>query len=237
MEKAVSALDAALDALDWNGIGQRLDADGHAILPGLLGTAVARQLAQSIIDSGLGKTALASNAPGRGERFFFGDELPASLASLQRALYRRLLPIANRWNEVLGVEQRYPAQFGAFRQRNREAGQVRPQSHMSRLNVEDHVGLHQRNEGEVFPLQLVAVLSEPGVDFQGGEFVTTEQRPRMQSRPAVVPLNLGDIAVIATAARPCNGSKGYYRVNLKHAVSRVRAGERIGLELFFHDAA
>ena len=137
----------------------------------------------------------------------------------------------------MGVDHRYPAELEDFLRRNQKAGQTRAQSHMSRLGVEDHVSLHQRNDGEqVFPMQIVAVLSEPGAEFQGGEFVMTEQRPRMQSRPSVLPLKLGDAAIIATAERPFKGTKGYYRVNLKHAISRVRKGERIGLELSFHDA-
>ena len=174
---------------------------------------------------------------GRGELLYLGARLPAPLAQWRTALYRRLAVIANRWNEDLGVEDRFPAQLEDFLQRNRSAGQMRAQSHLSRLGAEDHVALHQCNDGaQVFPLQIVAVLSEPGADFQGGEFVMTEQRPRMQSRPMVLPLRLGDLAVIATAERPFKGAKGYYRVNLKHAVSRVRQGERIGLELSLHDA-
>ncbi|WP_206141089.1 2OG-Fe(II) oxygenase [Stenotrophomonas maltophilia] len=233
----MAALDVALENLDWARIGQQLDADGYAVLPGLLGTDAARHLAQTVNDSDLRKATLESIDLGRGDLRYFGTDLPPPLGPLRPALYRHLVAIANRWNEVLGVDGRYPAAFSAFRQHNRSAGQTRSQSHLSRLEVEGHVALHQRSEGEqVFPLQVVAVLSEPDVDFHGGEFVTTEQRPRMQSRPSVLPLKLGDIAIIATAERPFKGAKGYYRVNLKHAISRVRAGERIGLELLFHDA-
>ncbi|WP_300615662.1 2OG-Fe(II) oxygenase [Dokdonella sp.] len=233
----MTAFDTTLDRLDWADIGRQLDAEGHAVLPGLLGTDAARHLAQQTTAPGAIRETLESNALGRGEMFYFDGGLPAPLEPWRTVLYRRLVVVANRWNEILGVDHRYPAELADFLQHNRKAGQMRPQSHLSRLGVEDHVSLHQRHDGaQVFPLQVVAVLSEPGVDFQGGEFVTTEQRPRMQSRPAVLPLGLGDAAVIATAERPFKGSQGYYRVNLRHAVSRVREGERVGLELSFHDA-
>lgn len=233
----MTSLDAPLDRLNWTDIGLQLDAEGYVVLPGLLGVDVARDLAQQATAAGARRVALESDDLGRGELFYFGAGMPAPLELWRTALYRRLVAIANRWNETLGVALRYPAELGDFLRRNQEAGQTRAQSHLSRLGGEGHVSLHQRNDGEqVFPMQIVAVLSEPGVDFQGGEFVMTEQRPRMQSRPAVLPLKLGDVAVIATAERPVKGSQGYYRVNLKHAISRVRKGERIGLELLFHDA-
>ncbi|GAA0495407.1 MAG: 2OG-Fe(II) oxygenase [Pigmentiphaga sp.] len=234
----MTSLDAPLDRLNWTDIGLQLDAEGYVVLPGLLGVDVARDLAQQATAAGARRVALEAGNLGRDELFYFDAGMPAPLELWRTALYRRLVAIANRWNETLGVALRYPAELGDFLRRNREAGQTRAQSHLSRLGGEGHVSLHQRNDGEqVFPMQIVAVLSEPGVDFQGGEFVMTEQRPRMQSRPAVLPLKLGDVAVIATAERPVKGSQGYYRVNLKHAISRVRKGERIGLELLFHDAA
>lgn len=226
--------DARLERLDWADVGAQLDAEGHAVLPALLGVDAARHLAQRVGAPGTHRVRLESDGLGRGELFYFEAGM---LASWRTALYRRLVPIANRWNEVLGIGHRYPAELDAFLQHNRRGGQTRAQSHLSRLGVEDYIALHQRNDGEqVFPLQIVAVLSAPGLDFEGGEFVTTEQRPRMQSRPSVLPLALGDMAIIATAARPFQGARGAYRVNLKHAISRVRRGERIGLELSFHDA-
>jgi hypothetical protein len=183
------------------------------------------------------RVALEASGLGHGELLTFGADMPESLAQWRTALYRRLAVVANHWNQTLGIEHRYPAELENFLRLNRKAGQTRAQSHMTRLRIEDHMTLHQCNDGEqVFPFQIVAVLSEPGTEFQGGEFVMTEQRPRMQSRPMVLPLELGDMAVIATAQRPAKGANGYYRVNLKHAISRVREGERIGLELSFHDA-
>jgi hypothetical protein len=228
----------ALDRLDWASIATQLDAEGHAMLRGLLGPDDAHDLARQAAGAKTVHVPLASTDPGRGEWLYFERRLPAPLETWRIALYPPLAAIANRWNEALGVDRRYPVQLDAFLRRNREAGQTRALSHLSRLGVDDHVPLHQRNEGEhVFPMQIVALLSEPGVDFQGGEFVMVEQRPRMQSRPMVLPLERGDAAIITTAERPFKGAKGHYRVNLKHAISRVRAGERVGLELSFHDAA
>ncbi len=234
----MTALDATLDRLNWADIGMQLDAEGYAVLPGLLGADVARSLAQQSTASDTNRVTLESGDLGRGELFYFGAGMPAPLEQWRTTFYRRLVVIANRWNETLGVAHRYPAELEEFLRHNQKTGQTQAQSHLSRLGLEDHVSLHQRNDGEqVFPLQIVALLSEPGTDFQGGEFVMTEQRPRMQSRPMVLPLKMGDVAVITTAERPFKGTKGYYRVNLKHAISRVRKGERIGLELSFHDAS
>lgn len=228
----MNAFDMALDHRDWDDIRLQLDAEGYALLPGLLGEGLARELAQRALGSTLWRGAL-----GASDLLYFDTGLPALLEQLRDALYRRLAVIANDWSETLGSARRYPPALVDFLERNRDAGQTRAQSHLSWLGAGDHVLLHQRDEGEqVFPMQVVAVLSEPGVDFQGGEFVMTEQRPRMQSRPMVLPLGLGDVAVIATSVRPFLGASGHYRVNLKHAISRVHEGERIGLELSFHDA-
>ena len=233
----MTALDTTLDRLDWADIGAQLDAEGFCLLPGLLGADAARSLARQATASALHRAALEASDLGRGELFYFGANTPALLEAWRTALYRRLVAVANRWNETLGAAHRYPAGLEEFLWHNRQAGQTRAQSHLSRLGAEGHMALHQRSDGDqVFPLQVVALLSEPGVHFQGGEFVMTEQRPRMQSRPMVLPLQLGDAAIIATAQRPFKGSNGYYRVNTKHAISRVRQGERIGLELSFHDA-
>ncbi|WP_242663729.1 2OG-Fe(II) oxygenase [Achromobacter insolitus] len=236
-DSGMTAFDTDLDRFDWATIGSQLDAEGYALLPGLLGADTARSLARQVDAPQARRASLESSGLGRGDLYYFDAGLPAPLEHWRAAFYRRLAVHANRWNQILGVRAHYPAELGEFLERNRNAGQHQAQSHLSRLGVEDYVALHQRNEGElVFPMQIVALLSEPGAGFQGGEFVMTEQRPRMQSRPLVVPLKFGDAAIIATAERPFQGSKGYYRVNLKHALSRVRQGERIGLELSFHDA-
>nr|WP_242702663.1 2OG-Fe(II) oxygenase [Achromobacter sp. SD115] len=223
--------------MDWEALRAQLDADGYALLPGLLDASSARGLAHSVSAGDSRRVTLESAELGRGELFYFDKAMPAPLQNWRSGFYRRLAPIANRWQEILGVAHRYPDELDEYLRHNRDAGQMRAQSCLVRLGVEDHVSLHQRIEGsQVFPLQIIALLSEPGADFQGGEFVLTEQRPRMQSRPTVLPLKLGDVAIIATAERPFKGAKGYYRVNLKHAISRVRMGERNGLELSFHDA-
>ncbi|MFJ3155054.1 2OG-Fe(II) oxygenase [Pseudomonas protegens] len=230
-------LNKILDRLDWMDVSLQLDAEGFAVLPGVLGAEMARGLAQQVTASGIRRVTLESIDLGRGELLYFDTGLPTPLHTWRTVLYRRLVVIANRWNETLGIDYRFPAELDDFVRHNRESGQTRGQSHLNRLGVEDHVSLHQRNDGELlFPMQIVALVSEPGSDFKGGEFVMTEQRPRMQSRPMVVPLKLGDVAIITTAERPYRGTKGYYRVNLKHAISRVRWGERIGLELSFHDS-
>lgn len=226
------------NAPDWTEAGAQLDSDGYALLPGVLAPYEARELARRITADGIARrVSLESLELGRGEIGRFDARLPESLASWRAALYRHLAPIANRWNEMLGVPYRYPPELGAFLQRNSEAGQDKALCHLNRLGVDDYLALHQSRDGEhVFPMQVVVLLSAPGEDFMGGEFVLTEQRPRMQSRPMVLPLALGDAAIISTAQRPFSGTKGYYRVNLKHAISRVRDGERLGVELSFHHA-
>ena len=197
--------------LDWAGIGTQLDQEGYAVLPGLLSESQVHDL-----------MALRDNA--------------SLVEDLRTCFYKHLAPVANRWNEVLDVADRYPATLDTFLAQNRKVGETRSPANLSRLREGDYEPLHQRNDAEqVFPLQLVALLSAPGKDFTGGEFVMTEQRPRMQSRPMVLPLREGDLAIIAVAQRPHRGTKGCYRVNLKHAISRVRSGERFGLELVLHD--
>jgi len=230
--------DDFIAGLNWEDIATQLDQEGYAVLRGLLNDSQVRELAAL---RGTGRTndrvPLAAEELGRGDLFYFSRRLPAPLEDLRTAFYRRLAPIANRWNGALDISHRYPDTLNVFLLQNRKAGQTRAQSNLSRLLTDDYQALHQRSRGDlVFPLQLVALLSEPGGDFAGGEFVMTEQRPRMQSRPMVLPLRRGDMAVIAVAQRPFKGSTGHYRVNLKHAISRVRSGERVGLELLFHDA-
>jgi len=223
---------APIERLDWQDIAAQLDDEGFALLPGLLSPDEARQLARDV-DA---LPCVPLTELGHGELFPFGDALPAPWTTWRPALYRHLSVIANRWNERLDLAHRYPAAWSEFVECNRRAGQLRPRSHLNRLHAGDYLALHRRDEGEhVFPIQIVALLGEPARDFEGGEFVMTEQRPRMQSRPMVLPLALGDAAIITTAARPARGGAGDYRVQLRHAISRVRAGQRVGLELSFDD--
>ena len=228
----------ALD-LDWGRAAEELDARGSAVLERVLGPEECRALAALYDDPTLfrSRIVMARHGFGRGEYQYFRYPLPAPVADLRSAVYRRLAPIANRWNEMMGIPVRYPATHPEFLERCRAAGQVKPTPLLLRYETEDFNCLHQDLYGEhVFPLQLAVLLSEPGRDFTGGEFVMTEQRPRMQSRVEVVPLRQGDGVVFAVSRRPVRGSRGAYRVNLRHGVSRIRSGRRHTLGIIFHDA-
>jgi uncharacterized protein len=181
---------------------------------------------------------MARHGFGRGEYKYFSYPLPDMVADLRAALYRRLAPLANRWNESMGVDVRFPAAHGRFIERCHRAGQTRPTPLLLRYGAGDYNCLHQDLYGEhVFPFQVAFLLAEPQKDFTGGEFVLTEQRPRMQSRAEVVPLGRGDGVVFAVHHRPVQGTRGFYRVNLRHGVSRLRSGRRHTLGVIFHDAA
>jgi hypothetical protein len=174
---------------------------------------------------------------GRGEYRYFAYPLPEIVAKLRAAFYPRLTPLANRWNEAMRSDVRFPEAHAEFLARCHEAGQERPTPLLLQYAADDYNCLHQDLYGEhVFPLQVAVLLSQPGRDFAGGEFVLTEQRPRMQSRPEVVPLEQGDAVIFAVHNRPVQGTRGVYRVNLRHGVSRVRSGHRHTLGVIFHDA-
>ena len=174
---------------------------------------------------------------GRGEYKYFAYPLPGIVAALRPALYAGLAPIADSWNEAMGIDVRYPSAHADFIQRCHKAGQTRPTPLLLQYDEGDYNCLHQDIYGEhVFPLQVVILLSEPGEEFSGGEFVLTEQRPRMQSRAEVVPLRRGDAVVFAVHHRPVRGTRGTYRVNLRHGVSRLRSGRRHTAGIIFHDA-
>jgi hypothetical protein len=224
--------------LDWAQIQEQLDVEGYAVLPGLLHAGLVHELAAAQADAAGARVWFADERLGEGELRYLPRELPPLLQELRESFYRRLAPAANRWAEVVAESPCFQAELSAFLARNRRAGQTRPLSHTTVLPAGGYQALHQRaGEDHVFPFQLVGLLSEPQTDFTGGEFVMVEQRPRMQSRPMVLPLKRGDVAVIATAQRPHKGARGYYRVSLKHAISRVLTGERRGVEILFHDSA
>lgn len=229
-----------IEALDWNRITQDLDAGGSAVLPRLLSPGECGALAGLYDDDTRHRSriVMARHGFGRGEYKYFRYPLPDDVQVLRAALYPRLVPLANRWNEAMNIDIVYPPRHEAFLARCHAAGQSRPTPLLLRYGTGDYNCLHQDLYGEhVFPLQVAILLSEPGRDFSGGEFVLTEQRPRMQSRPEVVPLSQGDAVVFAVHHRPVQGARGIYRVNLRHGVSRLRTGQRHTLGVIFHDAA
>jgi uncharacterized protein len=233
------AVSGRLRAADWQSVSEDLDAQGSAVLNRLLSGDECRAIANfySNDDFFRSQVVMAKHGFGRGEYKYFTYPLPELIANLRTAVYPHLVPIANRWNEAMGLGVRYPATHSEFIARCHNAGQVKPTPLLLQYRAGDYNCLHQDLYGEhVFPLQLAILLSELGKDFTGGEFVMTEQRPRMQSRPIVVPLGQGDGVVFAVHYRPVQGTRGAYRVNLRHGVSRVRSGHRYTLGIIFHDA-
>jgi hypothetical protein len=243
--EAVPTLDSGAEiaersrAFDWGRVVQDLDARGSAVLAGLLRPGECRALADLYpVDSVFrSRIVMARHGFGRGEYKYFSYPLPDVIATLRTALYPQLAPLANRWNEAMRIDVRYPAEHADFIARCHGAGQRKPTPLLLQYEEGDYNCLHQDLYGEhVFPLQVAVLLSEPGRDFSGGEFVMTEQRPRMQSRAEVVPLRQGDAVVFAVHHRPVQGTRGVYRVNLRHGVSRIRSGHRHTLGIIFHDA-
>lgn len=226
-------------AMDWPAITAHLDGNGWAVLDGLLTPNECRSLANLYGESDIFRShiIMARHGFGRGEYKYFSYPLPDIIAGLRTALYPQLAPIANRWNETMGIDVRYPAEHADFIKRCHKAGQTRPTPLLLQYGAGDYNCLHQDLYGEhVFPLQVAILLSQPEQDFTGGEFVLTEQRPRMQSRAAVVPLKQGDAVVFAVHHRPVQGTRGTYRVNLRHGVSQLRSGHRHTVGIIFHDA-
>ena len=230
---------ARVNALDWQQIGRHLDEQGSALLQSVLSPEECRGLAALYPEESLfrSRVVMGRHGFGRGEYKYFNYPLPELIQGLRTALYPRLAPIANRWNTSMGIEVRYPESHDAFVQRCHDAGQRRPTPLLLQYGEGDFNCLHQDLYGEhVFPIQVAILLSEPERDFTGGEFVLTEQRPRMQSRPEVVPLRQGDAVAFAVHHRPVQGTRGTYRVNLRHGVSRLRSGQRHTVGIIFHDA-
>lgn len=229
-----------IDAIDWRRAGTDLDDHGCAVVEGMLSAPECDALAALYAQDGRfrSRVDMARHGFGRGEYKYFAYPLPALVADLRTVLYPHLVPVANRWNAAMGIDVRYPAAHADFIARCHDAGQLRPTPLLLEYRQGDYNCLHQDLYGEhVFPLQVAILLSAPGRDFTGGEFVLTEQRPRMQSRPEVVPLGKGDAVIFAVSQRPVQGTRGPYRVNLRHGVSRVRSGHRQTAGIIFHDAA
>ncbi|WP_298252448.1 2OG-Fe(II) oxygenase [Bradyrhizobium sp.] len=225
--------------IDWEQATRDLDAQGCAVLRGLLRPDECRALAERYPEDKLfrSRIVMGRHGFGRGEYKYFSYPLPQPIAELRPLLYAQLQSIANRWNEAMGIDIRYPEDHEAFLARCHQAGQLRPTPLLLQYEEGDYNCLHQDLYGEhVFPLQVAILLSEPQRDFEGGEFVLTEQRPRMQSRAEVVPLRQGDGVAFAVHVRPVQGTRGIYRVNMRHGVGRLRSGRRHTAGVIFHDA-
>jgi hypothetical protein len=228
-----------MDAEDWIRVEEELDADGWCLVESLIPAADCVEIAGCYERGGLfrSEVVMASHGFGRGAYKYFAYPLPDLVRGLRTALYPCLAPIANRWQARLGLEARFPADHAGFLARCHEAGQRRPTPLLLRYGPGDYNCLHQDLYGEhVFPLQVAVLLSQPGEDFTGGEFVLTEQRPRMQSRVSVAPLRRGDAVIFAVNQRPVGGARGDYRVVQRHGVSRLLSGRRHTLGIIFHDA-
>lgn len=242
MKAAAACADIArkIASVDWLGIERGLDARGWATIDGLLSPAECRVVTQfyDADEEFRSKVVMARHGFGKGEYKYFAYPLPEVVAALRTSLYPHLAPIADRWNHAMKNEVRFPAAHAAFLARCHKTGQTRPTPLLLRYGAGDYNCLHQDLYGaHVFPLQVAILLSAPEADFTGGEFVITEQRPRMQSRGTVVPLRQGDAALFAVHHRPVQGTRGTYKVNLRHGVSEVRSGNRHTLGIIFHDAA
>ena len=227
-------------AVDWQGVGNELDQHGNAMIEHLLSAEECRFIAGLYPNDDIfrSRIVMGRHGFGRGEYKYFSYPLPDLLGELRTEVYPHLVPIANRWSEAMRSNVRYPEKHAEFLERCHNAGQVRPTPLLLQYGVDDYNCLHQDLYGEhIFPLQLAILLSEPGADFTGGEFIMTEQRPRMQTRAMVVPLRQGDGVIFAVHNRPAQGKRGTYRVNLRHGVSRIRSGRRHTAGIIFHDAA
>jgi len=225
--------------MDFEALANDLDAYGVACIPHLLSADDCRSIAAMYDDERLFRShiVMARHGFGRGEYKYFSYPLPPTIARLRADLYPPLAAVANRWNEALGVETRFPSDHAAFIDMCHAAGQTRPTPLVLAYEAGDFNCLHQDVYGPlVFPLQIAVLLSTPGADFTGGEFALVEQRPRMQSRVEVVALARGDAVVFPVHHRPMRGTRGVYRVTLRHGVSRVRSGRRRTLGIIFHDA-
>jgi uncharacterized protein len=239
LRKPETGVAARVAALNWVQAESELDANGCAVLKGLLSPDECRALAALYPDDThfRSRIVMSRHGFGRGEYKYFAYPLPGVIGELRPLLYARLRGIANRWNEAMGIDIRYPERHDAFLRRCHDAGQIRPTPLLLQYEAGDFNCLHQDLYGEhVFPLQVAILLSAPGRDFEGGEFVLTEQRPRMQSRAEVVALTQGDAVAFAVHHRPVQGTRSSYRVNLRHGVSRLRAGRRHTVGVIFHDA-
>jgi uncharacterized protein len=239
MSTDLKSVNGRVDKYDWSAIGSALDAHGCAVLQNLLTTTECESIAKlySHEEHFRSHIHMARHGFGKGEYRYFNYPLPNLIGDLRAVLYAHAVTLANEWNERMKVDTRYPKEHADYLKLCHDAGQLRPTPLLLQYIPGDFNCLHQDLYGELaFPLQVTVLLSEPGRDFSGGEFVLTEQRPRMQSRVEVVPLQQGDAVLFAVHNRPVRGTKGTFRVNLRHGVSRLRSGHRHTLGIIFHDA-
>lgn len=228
-----------IEALDWAGMSRQLNEQGWAVTPALLNQEECIALRQLFAQDDCFRTTtvMSQHGFGRGVYRYFSYPLPKTVQALRASLYAQLVPIANAWHTQLREALQFPLSHQTFVKWCHEKGQCRPTPLMLSYEQGDYNRLHQDRYGEyLFPLQAVLLLSQPGDEFTGGELVITEQRARMQSRPMVVPLNRGDLAIFGGLSRPVQGSRGYVRANLRHGVSALSSGQRMTLGIIFHDA-
>ncbi|WP_447920545.1 2OG-Fe(II) oxygenase [Achromobacter aegrifaciens] len=226
-------------AADWNAVEDHLGRDGYAVLPALLTPSQCKELAGHFFQEARFRSRIVMEryAFGRGEYKYFSYPLPDAVEGLRQSLYPRLAPIANRWHAAMRIEERFPATHDEFREVCHAAGQRRPTPLLLRYQANDYCCLHQDLYGDhVFPFQAIFLLDEPGRDFEGGELLLAESNPKQPGRADVVPLRQGDAVVLAVNHRPVRSTRGYYRANLRHGVSRLHKGERHTLGIIFHDA-
>jgi uncharacterized protein len=236
---SASAVLDRINAVNWRTVATELDDHGCAVLSNILSMDECRALAESYETDSLfrSRVVMSRHGFGRGEYKYFAYPLPPIVAGLRGALYPQLAAIANAWHEALSLDARFPLEHEHYLERCHRAGQTKPTPLLLRYVEGDYNCLHQDLYGElVFPLQVAFLLAQPGRDFTGGEFVLTEQRPRMQSRAEVVSLSQGDGVIFPVHHRPVRGTRGVYRVNLRHGVSRLKSGRRATLGIIFHDA-
>lgn len=233
------ALQKDIASLDWNGIASALDAYGYAVIGPLLTPEECASLTSSYGDEKLYRkiVVMEDKGYGRGEYKYYSYPLPSLIEELRKGLYPFLAEVANRWNEAMSIDVRYPEDHKSFKARCHKAGQTKPTPLILRYEPGGYNCLHQDIYGEhVFPLQVAFLLSEPGRDFSGGEFVLTAERPGMQSSVEVVPLRQGTGVIFPVRERPVHDASGFHRADMHHGVSRVRTGERFTMGVIFHDA-
>jgi hypothetical protein len=237
--KRPSSMAQRIESFNWDAINVELDTCGAGVIGPLISPDQCKTLVNGYDNEDLyrSRVVMARHGFGRGEYKYFRYPLPAVIAELRDSLYPYLAEIANRWNETMGIDVRYPAEHDAFKACCHQAGQTKPTPLILKYGAGDYNCLHQDIYGErVFPLQIAFLLSKPSEDFTGGDFTLTEQRPRMQSRVEVVPLGQGMGVIFPVHHRPVKGARGSYRVNMRHGVSRLHSGQRFTMGVIFHDA-